>query len=192
MAIDATAGGAASNSYATVAEADAYFAQHLYASGWVSSTSAQKEAALVMATRILDGMPGAWTGEPAGSVQALRWPREGMLNRNGFPIADNVIPVQLKQAESELAGQLTRNDPAAAGVAQAMGLVGLKIEGLSLTFKDDEVTQGEAPAYLEDPARRVGVEGMVPASVIVLLVPSWLIDKRTADAPFRGLVVETL
>ncbi len=42
------------NSYANVADGDAYFEGHLYASAWTAATTANKEKALVFATRLID------------------------------------------------------------------------------------------------------------------------------------------
>ena len=43
------------NSYASAADGDAYHEGHLYASAWTGATLANKEKALVMATRLIDG-----------------------------------------------------------------------------------------------------------------------------------------
>jgi len=192
VALDATVGGANANSYQTVAGADTYYTEHLYASGWNVATSAQKAAALIAATRGLDGMPAAWNGNASTSVQALGFPRTGLLTRNGFPLSSTIVPNELKNATSEYAGILLRSDPSAAGEAIAMGLTSIKIEGLTLGFKEDESSAGETPSYLQDPSRTSGKDAMVPASVLILLVPSWLIDKRDLDAPYSGIVAEVL
>jgi hypothetical protein len=63
------------NSYATTAEADAYFEAHLYASAWTAATATTKAAALVMATRLVDSQY-QFHGYRAHDTQALQWPRE--------------------------------------------------------------------------------------------------------------------
>ena len=47
-------GKADANSYASVADAEAYHEGHLYATAWTGATAEQKAAALVMATRLID------------------------------------------------------------------------------------------------------------------------------------------
>jgi len=47
-------GNADANSYADVADANAYYAAHLYATAWTAATDDQKAVALVMATRLID------------------------------------------------------------------------------------------------------------------------------------------
>jgi hypothetical protein len=63
------------NSYASVADGDAYFEGHLYATAWTAATSGTKAAALVMATRLVDGQ-FQFNGYRAHETQALQWPRE--------------------------------------------------------------------------------------------------------------------
>ncbi len=63
------------NSYADVAEGDAYFEGHLYASAWTAATADTKAAALVMATRLVDSQV-QFNGFRANETQALQWPRE--------------------------------------------------------------------------------------------------------------------
>ena len=66
---------AGANSYADVADADAYFEGHLYASAWAAADTATKAAALVMATRLVDSQ-FQFNGFRAHDTQALQWPRE--------------------------------------------------------------------------------------------------------------------
>src|SRR3954466_15851659 len=63
-----------SNSYADVADGDAYFDGHLYPSAWVLSASDRKEQALVMATRVIDAAY-RFNGWRTSDAQALQWPR---------------------------------------------------------------------------------------------------------------------
>lgn len=103
LTLDATVGGAASNTYATLLEAQAYFDSRLPLTGWDDADS--QEVLLAMATRTLDAMAvphrtlkiakdgsqyfyvsRAWTGSPASVAQRLAWPRLGMRDRNGNPL----------------------------------------------------------------------------------------------------------
>ena len=63
------------NSYATAADGDAYHDGHLYATAWTGATLANKEKALVMATRLIDG-EYQFNGFKRSDAQALQWPRE--------------------------------------------------------------------------------------------------------------------
>lgn len=54
LIIEDGSGKADANSYASVADGDAYHAGHLYATAWTAATADQKAIALVMATRLID------------------------------------------------------------------------------------------------------------------------------------------
>lgn len=103
-AIDATIGGANSNSYETLAEANTYFDERVpLSTPWVASGNASIRA-LLMATRVLNAMAvphrtlrkgcdcnyiytsRAWTGAVASPTQRLAWPRVGMYDANGNPL----------------------------------------------------------------------------------------------------------
>jgi hypothetical protein len=62
------------NSYADVADGDAYHDGHLYASAWTGATPDRKAAALVMATRLIDSQ-FQFNGSRTSASQALQWPR---------------------------------------------------------------------------------------------------------------------
>jgi len=64
------------NSYADSADGDAYHEGHAYASAWTAATTEQKEAALVMATRLIDAYM-QFGGGRVSDGQALQWPRYG-------------------------------------------------------------------------------------------------------------------
>ena len=100
---------ATANAYATVANGDTYHAGHLYGSTWQQQPDAQKEKALIFATRLLDENY-RWNGTKATDAQALQWPRAGTLDRGGYAIDSNEIPTDLKNATAELARLLLAND----------------------------------------------------------------------------------
>jgi hypothetical protein len=62
-----TPGAPDANSYATVAEADAYNAARPYGTAWAALTPEAKEGALVYATLLLDGS-FQWTGQATGTT----------------------------------------------------------------------------------------------------------------------------
>ena len=106
MPFDATAGAATSNSYATVAEADAYLAVRGDTSTWTALTLGQKESKLQWAALYLDTL--TFKGTRSTSTQALQWPRIGVWDRDGFEV--DGIPQALKNAQAEMAFQLIAND----------------------------------------------------------------------------------
>lgn len=95
------------NTYASVAEADAYHDSRLHALAWTAATTPVKERALAMATTTLDAMT-AWQGSRATAAQALAWPRTG-ATFDGLLVED-VVPAPVKRATAELARLLIGED----------------------------------------------------------------------------------
>jgi len=120
------------NSYADVADGDAYHAGHLYASAWTGATTASKTAALVMATRLIDAE------YQFGSVQttdgqALAWPRYrcpdpdrdatlrvGLLLAAENWVPEDSVPKAVVQATCELARELLIADRTAAPAGEGL------------------------------------------------------------------------
>jgi hypothetical protein len=67
-------GKADANAYADLTDANAYYDGHLYATAWTAATDAQKAAALVMASRLIDA-EFQFNGTRTNAVQGLQWPR---------------------------------------------------------------------------------------------------------------------
>jgi hypothetical protein len=115
MALDTTVGGAEAESYASVAEADAYHAGRGNAA-WAALDGAAKEVALRLATDYLEGAYAlAWSGGRASVTQRLSWPRVGAYAAfnvgtydpgfmpEAITILDTVIPPAVRDACSLLA-----------------------------------------------------------------------------------------
>ncbi len=131
LVLDAEVGGASSNSYATEAEGDAYHEARLFATGWENAVTADKEAALVWSSRMLD-YSFDWTGYKYTIEQALRWPRYSALDRDGQLFDSNEIPTELKDAVSELARLLIAAERGAETGTE--GLKRLKVDVIELEF----------------------------------------------------------
>jgi hypothetical protein len=110
------------NAYANAADGDAYHEGHLYASAWTAATNATKEIALVMATRLIDGL-FQFNGFKRLSTQALQWPRRecrdpdvsngivpGLLLVRGPFLDETKVPALVVNATCELARELIKQD----------------------------------------------------------------------------------
>lgn len=192
MALDPTIGGVNSNTYVTIAEADAYWTSRApFASAWAVSNEI-KEALLITATRMFESMfsPSrilvrpkdcepyylirrTWTGAPASTTQALLWPRTGMFTRTGVEILSTVLPVELKNAVSELAGYLSQSDRLVDNQIAALGLTDLTVGPISLSFKDD-----------------IEILRTLPTMVEYLLIPGWMTDETIE--PLSSFVFEAM
>jgi hypothetical protein len=122
------------NTYASVADGDLYHEAHLYATGWTAATTANKEKALAMATRLIDE-EFQFNGFKVSENQALQWPRVRCpdldLAANTIPwggliyscpfVASNKVPGRVMLATCEMARELLIADrtlpPAGEGIA---------------------------------------------------------------------------
>lgn len=111
----------------------------------------------------------AWTGAVATSTQSLAWGRTGMYDELGRVIALDSIPQRLKDATSELAGQLQNADTTLDNQVIAQGVTSVKAGSVSLTFK--EMIDSK----------------VLPDAVLALLVPSWLTDEQVEWAGHKLL-----
>jgi len=75
MAINATPKSAEANSYISIAEADAYMAETLHGADWAAASSANKEKALLFATRVIDSF--SFHGFKFRGKQKLKLPTVG-------------------------------------------------------------------------------------------------------------------
>ncbi|QGH74599.1 head-tail adaptor Ad1 [Bacteriophage DSS3_VP1] len=100
------------NSYVTVAEADAYFGDRLNADSWTSASVAIKEQALVTATRFVDER--SWIGQAVSSSQKLGWPRNGATYLDPklgvqISVPNDEVPERVKSAVFEQALHFINN-----------------------------------------------------------------------------------
>src|SRR5262245_759834 len=109
------------NSYASAVDGDAYHDGHLYATAWTAATLANKEKALVLATRLIDSQ-FQFNGVKANEAQALQWPREACLDPDapkGWTESD-VVPTCVCDATCEMARELLIVDRTAAPVGEGL------------------------------------------------------------------------
>ena len=104
------------NAYATLAEAEDYALTLPVANDWATATEAQKNAALVQATRLLDTL--GWKGRRTSQAQPLQWPRAGATDREGYTLDSATVPARVRDAACEFAIRLVADDR----VADAGGL----------------------------------------------------------------------
>lgn len=100
MSFVSTVSGTTSNSYISVAQADAYFAYRYDNSLWPTSTK-DKERLLVTATRRID--QEVFTALKSITTQSLQWPRSPVFDRDGNSISNTTIPQNIINAVCEYA-----------------------------------------------------------------------------------------
>lgn len=143
MALDATVGGTASDTYGTLAEADAYFTSRGIAE-WTGTDTA-KEQALRKATTYLDSAyRSRWKGLRVSRDQALAWPRSYAIDSDGYSIEADEIPDELKSAQFEVAIlYIAGTDPLATA---DRAVKSEQVGDLSVTYMDSAALVAQYPA----------------------------------------------
>lgn len=87
-----------SNSYSSVADADAYISL-LFPTDttWAALTDPEKESKLIIATQFVDSMV-RWSGGVMNNTQALNWPRTTFQDAQGRLVEAGTIPKKIKEA----------------------------------------------------------------------------------------------
>lgn len=134
--IDATPGGASSNSYCTVSAAIAYCEIHPDGATFIAATTSTQSAYCQYATKMLDYWV-EWNGSKVDEAQALRWPRYGMQTVDGDYIDYNEIPVFLVEATAELARHLLTNGDYT-GAPDTAGFKEMQVGSLKLVVDTED------------------------------------------------------
>jgi hypothetical protein len=160
VALDPTVGGASANSYASLAEADAFMGDRLNADAWTEAGEVSppiQEAALITAARRLDQEPWAWS--KASTDQALEFPRAGQTDKNGTSVDTDGVPTWLKNAQIELALAMLGED-----LLENTGLEGMK--RVKVDVLEFEPVAGARAGALPANVRRYFPEGAVQGSAV--------------------------
>jgi len=161
--VDATIGGASSNSYLTVARAGVLAETLPHMDAWLQDMEVNKPQLLVHATRLIDRhfVP---IGMKTSDTQALMWPRKHAVDvGTGLLLADTVIPTFVEMATLEWAAALHENPDPYAEVGH--GLRRLRTPSYEMEF------DGNTPS-------------LIPRVVSMLLGPY----SMKASGPFHRVV----
>ena len=120
--LNATAGAADANSYATRDQAVAIFDGRPGASAWASANDTKRAAALMEATAELQQRV-TWRGEKASSSQSLAFPRSGIAD-----VAADSIPAELIRAVSLYADFLLGGGESPGGVLDLGSVRGMRTQ----------------------------------------------------------------
>jgi hypothetical protein len=123
LVVESGAGLASANSYASIAECDAYHEGHLYADYWEATVADtdRRNRALVMATRLINAEWEFW-GRQVKATQALQWPRSECPDPDGVAVGDLVatsaVPADIVRATCEMAREILILDRTAAPLGE--------------------------------------------------------------------------
>jgi len=134
------------NSFATLAEADAYFAD--FGGAWAGD-DASKESALLRASAWLSTYPN-WDGrlKCGRGNQGLAWPRNGVVDCEGETVPDNEVPAEVKIATYAAAlVELTAAGSLTPGVTPGQQVKSEKVDVIEVQYmtpKDQGVIDGRS------------------------------------------------
>lgn len=125
------------NSYASAADGDSYFDGHLYATAWTAATLANKEKALVFATRLIDSQ-FQFNGQRTNENQALQWPRDNCRDPDaaGGLVESDVVPSAVVKATCEMARELLILDRTAAPPGEGIVATWTDVSGTKYSKRD--------------------------------------------------------
>ena len=104
-----TPGASDANAFVSVADANIFHKGRVHNSEWNDAGSGDKSAAIVMATRSLC-YHYTYTGTRTEETGSLDWPRTGVTDEDGYTVASDAIPQFMKDATSEFAFLLLKED----------------------------------------------------------------------------------
>lgn len=155
ITLDATIGGANSNSLLSIERAGAILEKNMGSrSDWANADGETKKSALITATERIE--LDRWKGRRATETQALSFPRLDLIDQNGEEYADNIIIPDIEYGVALLAAALIRNPR----LLEDTGLENLS----SVSTAEKSITQrglrpGRLPGQVERYLSRWRVEG---------------------------------
>ena len=172
-ALVVTPGDASANSYCSRAVADTYHSNRLHSSTWTNASEDTKDASLIMATRVLD-QQFTWAGfRTYPGVQALEWPRTGLLNEEGDQALDpTTIPLRLQYATAEFARLLIDSDTTVASGVAGGAITKLKAGSVQIDYASGVVPRVD----------------LVPDSVRFGIPRNWFGSIRSRQPPMLTLL----
>lgn len=97
--------------------------------------TARKDAALILAADYLNGLK--WKGRRAASGRVMAWPRVGVVDGDGYHVADDVVPQQVVNANCYLAGLAFEGEELQPSLERGGRVQSEKVGGLQTAFFDD-------------------------------------------------------
>ena len=167
LVIIADVGGATSNSYVTLAEAETYFESDYHSTAWDALTDDNKNQLLASATRRLEMEDYYGDREDTTTPQRLKFPRINLGDLDGIEL-DSIIPTMLKEAQYELSKYMISVDMSQSDISDApideakVGSIQVKYTEFNSTDKD--ILPPLVESLLSDLSKTVSSGGSVYVS----------------------------
>lgn len=154
----ATVNAANANSFGTIAEADTYAGNHLYATDW-AGTNDVKATALIYGAMLMEKiLIGLWKGTRTTSTQALSWARTGVYYPDTLvAVPTTTVPTGVKNCQFEFSRHLLVTNREAE--SSSFGISEIRVEPIEIKFAD--YLAGATPGQL----------GVIPPSAMQFIRP---------------------
>lgn len=149
LTVETGAGLADANVYISLEAADAFHEANVNAGAWATKTTAEKMAALITATRMLD-QQWIWNGFKKTETQSLQWPRlwapdaDRAANRQYLP--DDEVPPAIVRATAMYATALFSASFEAQ--PQGQGISSFSLDGVMSVSFDPSTVMGLVPDWI--------------------------------------------
>ncbi len=175
VTLDADPSSPTFNCFCSTCDAEDFFMKRLWDDAWRDAEEAEKEMALLWATRLLDTLK--WKGYRTSNTQNLSWPRAGVVYNDSdtytvtgiliYPditIDSTTVPQQIKDSTAELALWMLQSDVTAPTGNE--GYKRIKVDVIEL-----EPAPGDRPPWFSESVYRLcsmllSVSGAYNANVV--------------------------
>lgn len=136
LIVETGAGLSNSNSYATAAQADAFFADRGASAAWTAANQTQKEQSLIAASDYIDAK-FSFVGQRNSASQAMAWPRTGASDSvEGYDVPTNVVPSAVVKTAIVLAGKVLGGEVLLTDDDRGGFIKSASVGSLSVTYAD--------------------------------------------------------
>lgn len=93
------------DSYISLADTESYMSILPDTTAWDALSDPDKEDYIKWATRTLDAK-STYNGTKVYETASLRWPRSGVKDKDGYLVADDIVPLPISDSTAELVRML--------------------------------------------------------------------------------------
>lgn len=145
LIVETGTGNPLANSYTTEEFADGYLLLDPKKLDWDILDGEGKENLLILASESLD-LQFNWYGTKTFIDSGLRFPRTGLVTRDGIAYPNDTVPVAIQKATAQLAYHINQNDPMPA--LTGAGISRLRVDVIDIRFDHSATAHPFPPIVL--------------------------------------------
>lgn len=145
LVVETGSGNPLANSYTTVEFADGYLLLDPRKSDWEFMDDDSKENLLILSSEFID-LQFNWYGSKTHIDSGLRFPRTGLVTRDGASYPSDAVPTAIQKATAQLAYYINSNDPMPA--LSGIGIDRLRVDVIDIRFNHNAQAHPFPPVVL--------------------------------------------